>query len=163
MPVDMVCTSMTIPTPHLTLDGWLDGPIEIIPAVDVLGTSAVRLHQGDYDAVVADAGDPIALAAAWANAGASRVHLVDLDGARSGRVRPEIVAAVATAIGGVKLQASGGIRSLADAASLLEAGAANHQGLPPALDWPAPKSAEAQLPLPQLPHLVMQATRPNVL
>ncbi|CAB4689594.1 MAG: 1-(5-phosphoribosyl)-5-((5-phosphoribosylamino)methylideneamino)imidazole-4-carboxamide isomerase [Actinobacteria bacterium] len=123
MPVDMVCTPMTTPTPHLTLDGWLDGPIEIIPAVDVLGTSAVRLHQGDYDAVVADAGDPIALAAAWANAGASRVHLVDLDGARSGRVRPEIVAAVATAIGGVKLQASGGIRSLADAASLLEAGA----------------------------------------
>ena len=106
-----------------TLDGWLDGPIEIIPAVDVLGTSAVRLHQGDYDAIVADAGDPVALAGVWARAGASRVHLVDLDGARSGRVRPEIVFAVAAAISPVKLQASGGIRSLADAQALLAAGA----------------------------------------
>ena len=42
-------------TTDLNLDGWLDGPIEIIPAVDVLGASAVRLHQGDYDAIVADA------------------------------------------------------------------------------------------------------------
>jgi phosphoribosylformimino-5-aminoimidazole carboxamide ribotide isomerase len=110
-------------TTTLTLDGWLDGPIEIIPAVDVLGTSAVRLHQGDYDSIVADAGDPVALAGVWARAGASRVHLVDLDGARSGRVRPEIVFAVAAAISPVKLQASGGIRSLADAKALLAAGA----------------------------------------
>ncbi len=110
-------------TTNLNLDGWLDGPIEIIPAVDVLGASAVRLHQGDYDAIVADAGDPVALAGVWARAGATRVHLVDLDGARSGRVRPEIVFAVAAAISPVKLQASGGIRSLADAQALLAAGA----------------------------------------
>jgi phosphoribosylformimino-5-aminoimidazole carboxamide ribotide isomerase len=52
------------------------------------------------------------------------VHLVDLDGARSGRVRPELVGRAVAAADGVPLQASGGIRSVADAESLLEAGAA---------------------------------------
>ncbi len=101
---------------------WFDGPIEVIPAVDVLGVEAVRLHRGDYDSVVERADDPVALAARWAAEGAGRIHLVDLDGARSGRVRPELVATV-TAATGLPVQASGGIRSLADARSLLDAGA----------------------------------------
>lgn len=101
---------------------WFECEIEVIPAVDVLGESAVRLEQGDYDAVVERADDPVALAARWAAAGAQRVHLVDLDGARSGRVRPELVRAVAAA-SGLPVQASGGIRSRADAESLLAAGA----------------------------------------
>ena len=102
---------------------WLagGGPIEVIPAVDVLGGGAVRLHQGAYDTVVARAGDPVALARAFAEAGAGWVHLVDLDGARSGRVRPELVGDVAAVV--PRLQASGGIRSLDDARSLLDAGA----------------------------------------
>ena len=100
---------------------WFDGPIEVIPAVDVLGEEAVRLHQGDYDAVVERADDPVSLAERWAAAGAQRIHLVDLDGARSGRVRPGLVARVAAI--GLPVQASGGIRSLADARALLEAGA----------------------------------------
>jgi len=99
------------------------GPIELIPAVDVLGEGAVRLHQGEYDAVVERAGDPVALARAFAEAGAGRIHLVDLDGARSGRVRPELVGSVAAAVSPALLQASGGIRSIADAWALLEAGA----------------------------------------
>ena len=74
---------------------WFEGPIEVIPAVDVLGDEAVRLHQGDYDAVVERADDPVALARRWAAAGAARIHLVDLDGARSGRVRPALVREVA--------------------------------------------------------------------
>jgi phosphoribosylformimino-5-aminoimidazole carboxamide ribotide isomerase len=94
----------------------------VIPAVDVLGEEAVRLHQGDYDAVVERADDPVALARRWANAGARRIHLVDLDGARSGRVRPELVRAVASGVA-IPVQASGGIRSLDDALSLLDAGA----------------------------------------
>jgi phosphoribosylformimino-5-aminoimidazole carboxamide ribotide isomerase len=100
---------------------WFDGPIEVIPAVDVLGKEAVRLRQGDYDAVVERADDPAALARRWAAAGAARIHLVDLDGARSGRVRPELVRELAAI--GLPIQASGGIRSLADARALLEAGA----------------------------------------
>jgi phosphoribosylformimino-5-aminoimidazole carboxamide ribotide isomerase len=100
---------------------WFQLPIEVIPAVDVLGEEAVRLHQGDYDAVVERADDPVALARRWAEAGAGRIHLVDLDGARSGRVRPELVRGVAAI--GLPVQASGGIRTLADARALLDAGA----------------------------------------
>jgi phosphoribosylformimino-5-aminoimidazole carboxamide ribotide isomerase len=101
---------------------WFQGAIEVIPAVDVLGEEAVRLERGDYDSVVERADDPVVLARRWADAGARRVHLVDLDGARSGRIRPELVRAVRAA-SGLPVQASGGIRSLADARSLLEAGA----------------------------------------
>ncbi|MGZ4390255.1 MAG: 1-(5-phosphoribosyl)-5-[(5-phosphoribosylamino)methylideneamino]imidazole-4-carboxamide isomerase [Gaiellaceae bacterium] len=102
---------------------WFSQPIEVIPAVDVLGEEAVRLHRGDYDAVVERAADPVALARRWVAAGARRVHLVDLDGARSGRVRPELVREVAAAVAPVPLQASGGIRTEADARALLAAGA----------------------------------------
>lgn len=101
---------------------WFELEIEVIPAVDVLGESAVRLERGRYDAVVERADDPVALAERWAAAGARRIHLVDLDGARSGRVRPELVHAVAAATG-LPVQASGGIRSRADAEALLDAGA----------------------------------------
>ena len=100
---------------------WFDGPIEVIPAVDVLGDEAVRLHQGAYDEVVERAADPVDLALDWVRRGAGRIHLVDLEGARSGRIRPGLVHAVAGA--GVPVQASGGIRSIDDAWTLLEAGA----------------------------------------
>jgi phosphoribosylformimino-5-aminoimidazole carboxamide ribotide isomerase len=105
------------------LTKWLNGPIEVIPAVDVLGEGAVRLHQGDYDDVVETAGDPIALARAFAGEGATRIHLVDLDGARTGQVRPDLIRLVADAVAPAMLQASGGIRSLDDARLLLDAGA----------------------------------------
>lgn len=100
---------------------WFDLPIEVIPAVDVLGDDAVRLRQGDYDDVVERAADPIGLAARWVDAGARRIHLVDLDGARGRGVRPQLVAQVASL--GVPVQASGGIRSPRDAHALLDAGA----------------------------------------
>ena len=102
---------------------WLTTPIEVVPAVDVLGEDAVRLRQGEYDDVVARADDPAALARSFAAAGARRIHLVDLDGARAGRVRPALVARVAEAASPAPLQASGGIRSIADAHALLGAGA----------------------------------------
>src|SRR4051794_17819472 len=104
------------------LAGWLEAPIEVIPAVDVLGQEAVRLREGAYDDVVARADDPVELARRFAAAGARRIHLVDLDGARAGRVRPDLVREIANAAG-VPLQASGGIRSAADAHELLAAGA----------------------------------------
>jgi phosphoribosylformimino-5-aminoimidazole carboxamide ribotide isomerase len=100
---------------------WFSQSIEVIPAVDVLGEGAVRLERGDYDSVVERAGEPVALARRWLGAGAKRIHLVDLDGARSGRVRPELVQVVAAL--GIPVQASGGIRSVEDARALLEAGA----------------------------------------
>jgi phosphoribosylformimino-5-aminoimidazole carboxamide ribotide isomerase len=100
---------------------WFEQSIEVIPAVDVLGEGAVRLERGDYDSVVERAGEPVALAQRWIDAGAKRIHLVDLDGARSGQVRPALVRAIAAL--GVPVQASGGIRSVEDARALLDAGA----------------------------------------
>ena len=70
---------------------WFDCPIEVIPAVDVLGTETVRLKQGDFETVVKRGGGPVDAARRLAAAGARRVHLVDLDGARSGIVRPALV------------------------------------------------------------------------
>jgi len=96
----------------------------VIPAVDVLGDEAVRLEQGDYDRVSTRAGGPLELVARLAALRPPLLHLVDLDGARSGRVRPELVARAVEAADGVPVQASGGIRSVADAEMLLETGAA---------------------------------------
>lgn len=81
----------------------------------------MRLARGSYDEVVEHAGDPTALAGRWVRAGARRLHLVDLDGARSGGIRPRLVAEIAAL--GVPVQASGGIRSLEDASAMLAAGA----------------------------------------
>src|SRR4051812_46979976 len=102
---------------------WFEQRIEVIPAVDVLGTEAVRLHQGDYESVVERAESPVRLAERWVAAGAKRVHVVDLDGARSGQVRPELIHTIALNAAPAHVQASGGIRTLADARSLLAAGA----------------------------------------
>lgn len=102
---------------------WFESEIEVIPAVDVLGAEAVRLQRGDYDDVVERADDPAELAMRWIADGARRVHLVDLDGARSGCVRPELVRRVAARIAPTPLQASGGIRTVADVHTLLDAGA----------------------------------------
>jgi phosphoribosylformimino-5-aminoimidazole carboxamide ribotide isomerase len=95
----------------------------VIPAVDALGEEAVRLEQGDFARVSVRAGGALELIARFARARPPLLHLVDLDGARSGRVRPEFVAAAVDAADGVPVQASGGIRSLADAEALLAAGA----------------------------------------
>jgi phosphoribosylformimino-5-aminoimidazole carboxamide ribotide isomerase len=102
---------------------WFEAAIEVIPAVDVLGGEAVRLYRGNYDTVVEQAGPPADLAARWVDTGARRIHLVDLDGARSGTVQPALVDEVARRIAPTPVQASGGIRSLGDARALLDAGA----------------------------------------
>jgi phosphoribosylformimino-5-aminoimidazole carboxamide ribotide isomerase len=115
---------------------WFEQTIEVIPAVDVLGEGAVRLERGNYDSVVERAGEPLALAQRWVAAGARRIHLVDLDGARTGRVRPALVRTIAAL--GVPVQASGGIRSLADARALLDAGADRVVGGTAAWPDPAP-------------------------
>lgn len=95
----------------------------MIPAVDLLGDEAVRLEQGDYERVMLRESDPAALVARFAAAGARLVHVVDLDGARSGKLRPELIARLAEAARPAAVQASGGIRSVEDARALLAAGA----------------------------------------
>jgi phosphoribosylformimino-5-aminoimidazole carboxamide ribotide isomerase len=97
---------------------------QVIPAVDVAGTEAVRLRRGEPGSVVARGGNPATLAARFAAARPPLLHVVDLDGARSGRIRPELVELLAGAAAPVPLQVSGGVRSPADAEGLLAAGAA---------------------------------------
>lgn len=58
--------------------------MQVIPAIDLLDGHCVRLHQGDYDRVTRFNDDPVAQALEWQRQGATRLHLVDLDGARSG-------------------------------------------------------------------------------
>jgi len=101
-----------------------EAAVPVIPAVDVLGNEAVRLAQGDFARISVHAGEAIALVERFAASRPPLLHLVDLDGARTGRARPALVAAAVGAAGGVPVQASGGIRSVADAEALLEAGAA---------------------------------------
>jgi phosphoribosylformimino-5-aminoimidazole carboxamide ribotide isomerase len=105
-------------------EGRNGGGFQVIPAVDVVGEEAVRLRQGDFAQVVARAGDPAELVARYAAARPPLIHVVDLDGARSGTIRPDLIARLAAEAGPTPLQASGGIRSLADAQALLDAGAA---------------------------------------
>src|SRR3972149_10393529 len=64
----------------------------VLPAVDLLGEEAVRLEQGDFDRVSLRAGDPETLVARFAAARPAFVHVVDLGGARSGQIRPELAA-----------------------------------------------------------------------
>src|SRR5437764_651580 len=99
---------------------WFDGPIEVIPAVDVLGDEAVRLQRGDYDSVVERVNDPVALARRWADAGATRIHLVDRDGTLSG---PDLDLVRQATASGSPVLAAGGVRSPADVAALAQAGA----------------------------------------
>jgi len=95
---------------------------QVIPAVDLLADDAVRLEQGDFDRVLLRA-SPFELVERFVAAGAGIVHVVDLDGARTGRLRPERIGELAAAAAPARIQASGGIRSVADAELLLEAGA----------------------------------------
>ena len=95
---------------------------EIIPAIDVLGDRAVRLAAGRRDAVTLEGGDPVELARRFASEGASRLHLVDLDGAFSGVPSFALVERVSRA-GGLPLQVGGGYRTLAAVATALDAGA----------------------------------------
>lgn len=86
----------------------------IEPAIDLKDGKVVRLLKGDFDTVHKVAEDPIATAAAFAAAGARYIHMVDLDGAKSGeRVNSAIVKAVADRTG-MKIELGGGIRSMAD-------------------------------------------------
>jgi len=97
--------------------------IQVIPAVDLLGDAAVRLERGEFDRVVAHEADPVALVERLVRAGATLVHVVDLDGARSGQTRPDVMRRLVQAAAPARIQASGGVRSIADAEELLAAGA----------------------------------------
>ncbi len=96
---------------------------ELIPAIDLLGGQCVRLSRGDYDAATVYDSDPGAVAARFSAAGAKRIHVVDLDAAKSGaRTNADAVRAVVMQAGGIPVQLGGGVRSLADVEAALGLG-----------------------------------------
>jgi phosphoribosylformimino-5-aminoimidazole carboxamide ribotide isomerase len=96
----------------------------LFPSIDLLAGRVVRLRQGDYAQTTTYDIDAVDVALAYCDGGAEWVHVVDLDAAKTGeRVNRDIVAAVATAVSGrAALQVGGGVRSLADATALADAG-----------------------------------------
>ncbi|MBM6925189.1 1-(5-phosphoribosyl)-5-[(5-phosphoribosylamino)methylideneamino]imidazole-4-carboxamide isomerase [Pseudoflavonifractor phocaeensis] len=86
----------------------------LFPAIDLKDGKAVRLYKGDFATAHQVADDPLVTARAFYEAGARHIHMVDLDGARSGaRQNGAIVEAVARS-SGLKVELGGGIRSMAD-------------------------------------------------
>lgn len=96
--------------------------MEIIPAIDIRGGRCVRLEQGDFRRETVFAEDPAEVARRWQSAGASRIHVVDLDGAREGRpVNEAQVRRILRAVS-IPVQVGGGIRGMATVRRYLEAG-----------------------------------------
>lgn len=95
--------------------------MRIIPAIDVLDGIAVRLTRGDYDRVTVYSDDPGAVASAWADAGVSLIHVVDLEAARTGTRQLGIRSVIAGH--GAAIQVGGGIRTSEDARQEVDAGA----------------------------------------
>lgn len=94
----------------------------IIPAVDIQNGKAVRLKQGRAHEATVFSPDPVAAALAWQQAGARRLHVVDLDGAFDGSPRSRhIVAAICDRLN-IPVQLGGGIRDAATAQAYLDAG-----------------------------------------
>jgi phosphoribosylformimino-5-aminoimidazole carboxamide ribotide isomerase len=95
----------------------------LYPAIDLRAGRAVRLHQGDFDAETVYDDDPVAVARAFAAAGAEWLHVVDLDAARTGEpANLAKIEAIAAAVP-CRVQAGGGVRSTAAAGALLASGA----------------------------------------
>lgn len=95
--------------------------MQVIPAVDVLDGSVVRLRQGRFDDVTVYGSDPVEVAASWVAEGAELVHVVDLSGARSGTPDRSLWESLADA--SVPFQIGGGIRSVGIGSDALAAGA----------------------------------------
>ena len=95
--------------------------MEVIPAIDLLDGTIVRLYQGDFDQVTQYVKDPVELARQYADAGAKRLHVVDLDGARTGDgINLPIIERLAKL--DIEVQTGGGIRDGARLRQLLDAG-----------------------------------------
>ena len=96
--------------------------MEVIPAIDLLGGNCVRLYQGDYDQSEVFGKDPVAMAKQWQDQGATRLHLVDLDGAKNGEpVNLPVIAKIVEALS-IPVQVGGGLRDRNRVSQLLELG-----------------------------------------
>lgn len=94
----------------------------VYPAIDIRGAQAVRLIEGDYDRETVFDADPVDPARRWAHAGASWIHLVDLDGARDGvRTNADAIRRIVDAVP-CRLELGGGLRTIHDLEAAAELG-----------------------------------------
>lgn len=109
----------------------------IVPSIDLRGGRVVRLQQGDYARQINYDVDPHATARSFADAGATWMHVVDLDGAKEGRpVQTALIADVIRS-SGLRTEVGGGVRSTDDVRRLLDAGASRVVvGTKAIEDWP---------------------------
>ncbi len=94
--------------------------LTIFPAIDIMGGKVVRLQQGQFDKATDYSDDPLVIAKKWKSFGAQWVHIVDLDGAKTGEMKNiDVIKKIAKEVG-LDVQVGGGIRTLEKANELLE-------------------------------------------
>jgi len=94
----------------------------LYPAIDLKNGNCVRLFQGNFDKMTNYGNDPIEMAKKWENMGAEYLHVIDLDGARSGvGLNREVIKNIAKILR-IPVQTGGGIRKLDDIEEMLSAG-----------------------------------------
>ena len=96
--------------------------MEIIPAIDLLNGKCVRLNQGNYNEVTKFNSDPVKQAQIWESQGARRLHLVDLDGAKTGEPINDLTIKKIKRSINIPIQLGGGIRTIDRAKELLGIG-----------------------------------------
>lgn len=84
--------------------------LQLLPAIDLLDGKCVRLRQGNYEDSTVFSDDPVDMALRWRDAGAERLHLVDLDGAKAGRPVNQLAVQRIVRATGIPCQLGGGIR-----------------------------------------------------
>lgn len=94
----------------------------LIPAIDLLGGKCVRLLRGEYDKATEYSADPVEVAQTWRAGGAKRIHVVDLDGAKSGQPVNEGLILEIAREAGVPIEVGGGIRSIEQIERYLSSG-----------------------------------------
>jgi phosphoribosylformimino-5-aminoimidazole carboxamide ribotide isomerase len=96
--------------------------MDVIPAIDLLEGRCVRLYQGDYTQSQVFNDHPVEVARNWARQGATRLHVVDLDGAKAGKpANLDAIEAIVRAVD-IPVQVGGGLRDRASVAQLLKIG-----------------------------------------
>lgn len=97
--------------------------MEVIPAIDIMEGKCVRLTRGEFDKKVIYSDDPIDIAIQWESKGADRIHLVDLDGAKTGKpVNKGIIKKIIGRVS-IPVEVGGGIRSIETIQEYIECGA----------------------------------------
>jgi len=96
--------------------------MKILPAIDIKNGKCVRLTQGDYNRVTEYGDDPVEVAKKWESQGADIIHIVDLDGAKSGQlINLEVIKKIVASVN-IPIQIGGGIRTTDSVENYIKAG-----------------------------------------